>query len=101
MCLSEHRAAECRRSCPARKIGRATTITVAKLYAKMGFSDRSLEYLRKAMEEGYKDFKNVYKDTEFADLAQGQAVYRTDGDQNCGVAGVVSSQLDNVRFVPT
>lgn len=42
--------------------------TVAKLYAKMGFSDRSLEYLRKAMEEGYKDFKNVYKDTEFAGL---------------------------------
>jgi len=42
--------------------------TVAKLYAKMGFSDRSLEYLRKAMEEGYKDFKNVYKDEEFATL---------------------------------
>jgi len=42
--------------------------TVAKLYAKMGFSDRSLEYLKKAMEEGYKDFKNVYKDTEFATL---------------------------------
>jgi tetratricopeptide (TPR) repeat protein len=42
--------------------------TVAKLYAKMGFSDRSLEYLRKAMEEGYKDFNNVYKDTEFAEL---------------------------------
>lgn len=42
--------------------------TVAKLYAKMGFSDRSLEYLRKAMEEGYKDFKNVYKDEEFAGL---------------------------------
>ncbi len=42
--------------------------TVAKLYAKMGFSDRSLEYLRKAMEEGYKDFKNVYKDSEFAEL---------------------------------
>ncbi len=43
--------------------------TVAKLYAKMGFSDRSLEYLRKAMEEGYKDFyKNIYKDTEFAEL---------------------------------
>lgn len=41
---------------------------VAKLYAKMGFSDRSLEYLRKAMEEGYKDFKNVYKDEEFAQL---------------------------------
>ena len=42
--------------------------TVAKLYAKMGFSDRSLEYLRKAMEEGYKDFKNVYKDEEFSQL---------------------------------
>lgn len=42
--------------------------TVAKLYAKMGFSDRSLEYLRKAKEEGYKDFKNVFKDVEFAEL---------------------------------
>jgi tetratricopeptide (TPR) repeat protein len=42
--------------------------TVAKLYAKMGLSDRSLTYLRKALEEGYKDFKNVYKDEEFAEL---------------------------------
>jgi len=42
--------------------------TVAKLYAKMGASERSLEYLRKAMEEGYKDLKNVYKDVEFSDL---------------------------------
>jgi tetratricopeptide (TPR) repeat protein len=42
--------------------------TVARLYAKMGLSDRSLEYLRKAMEEGYKDLKNVYKDTDFAEL---------------------------------
>jgi tetratricopeptide (TPR) repeat protein len=42
--------------------------TVAKLYAKMGLSDQSLEYLRKAMENGYKDLKNVYKDTEFAQL---------------------------------
>jgi tetratricopeptide (TPR) repeat protein len=42
--------------------------TVAKLYAKMGFSDQSLEYLRKAMEEGYKDFKDVYKDAEFTEL---------------------------------
>ena len=42
--------------------------TVARLYAKMGFSERSLEYLRKAREEGYKDFKNVYKDTEFAEV---------------------------------
>jgi tetratricopeptide (TPR) repeat protein len=42
--------------------------TVAKLYAKMGSPDRSLEYLRKAIEEGYKDLKNVYKDVEFAEL---------------------------------
>lgn len=42
--------------------------TVAKLYARMGYSERSLEYLRKAMEEGYKDFKNVYRDEEFAAL---------------------------------
>jgi hypothetical protein len=42
--------------------------TVARLYAKMGFSDQSLEFLRKAMEEGYKDFNNVYKDEDFAAL---------------------------------
>jgi tetratricopeptide (TPR) repeat protein len=42
--------------------------TVAKLYAKMGLSDQSLEFLRKAMEDGYKDLKNVYKDEEFAQL---------------------------------
>jgi tetratricopeptide (TPR) repeat protein len=42
--------------------------TVAKLYAKMGLSDQSLEYLKKAMEAGYKDLKNVYKDVEFAQV---------------------------------
>jgi tetratricopeptide (TPR) repeat protein len=42
--------------------------TVARLYAKMGFSEQSLEYLKKAMEAGYKDLKNVYKDEEFAEL---------------------------------
>lgn len=41
---------------------------VAKLYAKMGVADRSLHYLRKAMEDGYKDIKNVYKDNEFSAL---------------------------------
>jgi tetratricopeptide (TPR) repeat protein len=41
---------------------------VAKLYAKMGEADRSLEYLRKAMEEGYKSIDNVFKDEEFAGL---------------------------------
>jgi len=42
--------------------------TVAKLYAKMGLAERSLEYLKKAREAGYKDFKNVYKDAEFAEV---------------------------------
>ena len=42
--------------------------TVAKLYAKMGLPEQSLEYLRKAKEDGYRDLKNVYKDVEFAEL---------------------------------
>jgi tetratricopeptide (TPR) repeat protein len=42
--------------------------TVAKLYAKMGLSDQSLEYLKKAIEAGYRDLNNVYKDVEFAEL---------------------------------
>ena len=41
---------------------------VAKLYAKMGSTDRSLEYLRRALEEGYKNINSVYKDEEFAGL---------------------------------
>jgi tetratricopeptide (TPR) repeat protein len=41
---------------------------VAKLYAKMGITDRSLQYLRRAMEEGYKNIESVYKDAEFAGL---------------------------------
>jgi tetratricopeptide (TPR) repeat protein len=41
---------------------------MAKLYARMGSFERSLQYLRKAMEEGYKEIKMVYKDAEFADL---------------------------------
>ncbi len=41
---------------------------LAKLYAKMGEKDRSLHYLKKAMEDGYKDIRNVYKDSEFAEL---------------------------------
>ena len=41
---------------------------VAKLYAKMGIADRSLEYLRKALEEGYKSINNVYKDEEFSGI---------------------------------
>jgi tetratricopeptide (TPR) repeat protein len=41
---------------------------LAKLYARMGVPDRSLHYLKKAMEEGYKDIRNVYKDNEFTEL---------------------------------
>lgn len=41
---------------------------LAKLYAKMGDSDHSLQYLRKAMEEGYKKVDDAYKDPEFAEL---------------------------------
>jgi tetratricopeptide (TPR) repeat protein len=41
---------------------------LAKLYARTGSPERSLHYLKKAMEEGYKDIKNVYKDEEFSTL---------------------------------
>jgi tetratricopeptide (TPR) repeat protein len=41
---------------------------LAKLFAKEGNADRSLQYLRKAMEDGYKAIDDVYKDNEFAAL---------------------------------
>ena len=41
---------------------------LARLYAKSGVTDRSLQYLRRAMEEGYKGIDDVYKDAEFAGL---------------------------------
>ena len=41
---------------------------LAKLYAQSGVTDRSLQYLRRAMEEGYKGIEDVYKDSEFAGL---------------------------------
>jgi tetratricopeptide (TPR) repeat protein len=41
---------------------------LAKMYARSGVPDRSLHYLKKAMEEGYKDIKDVYKDSEFSTL---------------------------------
>jgi tetratricopeptide (TPR) repeat protein len=41
---------------------------VAKLYAKQGDPDRSLEYLRRCLEEGYKAIDDVYKDPEFTSL---------------------------------
>jgi tetratricopeptide (TPR) repeat protein len=41
---------------------------LAKLYARTGVPERSLHYLKKALEEGYKDIKDVYKDDEFSTL---------------------------------
>jgi tetratricopeptide (TPR) repeat protein len=41
---------------------------IAKLWAKQGDRDRSLLYLRRALEEGYKGIDAVYKDPEFAGL---------------------------------
>jgi tetratricopeptide (TPR) repeat protein len=41
---------------------------LARLYAKNGFTDRSLECLRRAMENGYRDINEVYKDEEFTQL---------------------------------
>jgi tetratricopeptide (TPR) repeat protein len=41
---------------------------LAKLYAKMGDTDHSLQYLREAMENGYRAVNNALTDPEFADL---------------------------------
>ncbi len=41
---------------------------LAKLFARNGVSDRSLHYLKKAMEEGYAKINDVYKDSEFSEL---------------------------------
>jgi tetratricopeptide (TPR) repeat protein len=41
---------------------------LAKMYARAGVNDRSLHYLKKAMEEGYSGIKDVYKDNEFSTL---------------------------------
>jgi tetratricopeptide (TPR) repeat protein len=43
---------------------------IAKLWAKQGDRDRSLQYLRRALEEGYKGIDDVYKDPEFAGLRE-------------------------------
>ena len=46
----------------------AFSFMVAKMYAQAGDFDHSLEYLRKAMEDGYKNINKVYTDSEFASL---------------------------------
>jgi tetratricopeptide (TPR) repeat protein len=42
--------------------------TLARLYARRGLFDRSLENLKKAIEEGYPNIKDVYNDEGFAGL---------------------------------
>jgi tetratricopeptide (TPR) repeat protein len=41
---------------------------VAKIYAQAGVSDRALQYIRKALEEGFKDKKKFIEEPEFAAL---------------------------------
>jgi len=41
---------------------------LAKIYASAGDRDHSLEFLRKAIEDGYKDLNDAYRAPEFADL---------------------------------
>jgi len=41
---------------------------VARLYAKNGNNDLALQYLRKALEEGFKDKEKLVKDPEFAGI---------------------------------
>jgi Tfp pilus assembly protein PilF len=41
---------------------------MAKTYAKAGMTDRALQYMRKAIEEGFKDRKKFTEDPEFAAL---------------------------------
>jgi tetratricopeptide (TPR) repeat protein len=42
--------------------------TLARIYAGRGLYDRSLEYLKKAVEEGYRNISDVYTDEVFAGL---------------------------------
>jgi hypothetical protein len=41
---------------------------MAKLFAQSGDPASALVHLRKALEEGYKNINNVYKDQEFAGM---------------------------------
>ena len=57
------------------------SFVLARMYAKAGDLDRSLQYLRKAMEDGYKEIDAVYKDQEFATLQKGSALRGADEQQ--------------------
>jgi hypothetical protein len=41
---------------------------MAKLYARSGAFDRALEYLQRAIAEGYKGMEEVFKDADFTGL---------------------------------
>jgi hypothetical protein len=43
---------------------------MAKMYAKQGANDRALLYMRKALEEGFKERDKFQKDPEFASLKE-------------------------------
>jgi tetratricopeptide (TPR) repeat protein len=43
---------------------------IAKMYAKSGRNDLALQYLRKALEEGFKEKEKLAKDPEFAALRE-------------------------------
>ncbi len=43
---------------------------IARMFAGKGNNEKSLLYLKKAIEDGYPEINNVYKDTEFAGLRQ-------------------------------
>jgi len=43
---------------------------VAKMYAKDGRTELAIQYLRKALEEGFKEKKKLSEDPEFADLRE-------------------------------
>lgn len=44
--------------------------TLAKLYASSGQNDKALQALRRALEDGFSDFKELYKAPEFAQLVK-------------------------------
>lgn len=43
---------------------------IAKLYAKVGLNERALLYMRKSIEEGFKEKKKFLEDAEFAPLRE-------------------------------
>lgn len=54
---------------------------LARVYAKTGQSERALQYLRKALEEGYKDRDKIAGESAFADLKENpefQAILKTE-----------------------